>query len=247
MRVVQSDDEDKDDNSYCSTNRFHCTDVKQRASALFILEVRKQDGSVFPLASLHHITAGLMRHLRWNGRLQVDLFRDCDFHDFRASLDTGMKRLQREGIGAKKRQAEVLTEANEELMWSKGLLGNATPQSLLDTVVFYNRLFSALRSGKEHRQLRSSPCQVQVIERQGERPYLRYTEDISKNHPGGLKGNSITPKAVVHHTNSGDAQRCFVRIFQLYWQLCPKDVPSHAFYPKLSHCSTSTCWYSKIP
>ena len=112
-------------------------------SALFILEVRKQDGSVFPMASLHHITAGLMRHLRWNGRPQVDLFHDCDLHDFGASLDTEMKmkRLQWKGVGAKKRQAEVLTEANEELMWSKGLLGNATPQNSLDTVIFYNGLF----------------------------------------------------------------------------------------------------------
>ena len=89
---------------------------------------------MFPPASLHHITAGLMTHLRWNGRPQVDLFRDCDFHDFRASLDTEMQRLQREGVLAKKRQAEVLIEANKELMWSKGLLGDTTPQSLLDTV-----------------------------------------------------------------------------------------------------------------
>ena len=76
---------------------------------------------MFPLASLHHITAGLMRHLRWNGRPQVNLFRDCDFHDFRASLNAEIKKLQRERVGAKKRQAEVLTEANEELMRSKGL------------------------------------------------------------------------------------------------------------------------------
>ena len=60
------------------------------------------------------------------------------------------------------RPAEVLTEANEELLWSKGLLGDATPQSLLDTLVFYNELFFFALSGKEHRQLRSSPCQIQV-------------------------------------------------------------------------------------
>ena len=75
-----------------------------------------------------------------------------------------MKKLQREGVGAKKRQVEVLTEANEELIWSKGLLGDTTLQSLLDTVILYNRLFFALRSGKEHRQLRSSPCQIEVIQ-----------------------------------------------------------------------------------
>ena len=36
-------------------------------------------------------------------------------------------------------------------------------------------------------------------------------------------------------------------IFQLYRQLCPKDAPSHAFYPKPSHCPISTCQYSKTP
>ena len=95
---------------------------------LFTLEVRKQDGSVFPPASLHHSTAGLMRHLGWNGRSQVNLFRDCDLHDFRTLLYAEMKRLQREVVGAKKRQAKVLTEANEELMWSEGLLGDTTPE-----------------------------------------------------------------------------------------------------------------------
>ena len=76
--------------------------------------------------------------------------------------------------------------------------------------------------------------------------YSLYTQDISKNQKG-LKVCSIAPKAVVHHANSGNAQRYFVHIFQLYQQLCTKDAPSHAFYPKPSRFSTSTCWYSKIP
>ena len=32
----------------------------------FILEVRKRDGSVYTPNTLHHITAGVMRHMRWN-------------------------------------------------------------------------------------------------------------------------------------------------------------------------------------
>ena len=43
-----------------------------------------------------------------------------------------MKRLQSAGVGSKKRQAEVLTEEDEELLWQKGLLGDATPQTLVD-------------------------------------------------------------------------------------------------------------------
>ena len=46
-----------------------------------------------------------------------------------------------------KKQAEIITEQEEEL-WKKGLLGNSTHESLLNTVIFYNRLYFTLRSGK---------------------------------------------------------------------------------------------------
>ncbi len=213
----------------------------------FILEARKRDGSVYPPNTLHHICSGLMRHLRWTGKPQIDFFKDDEFADFRASLDAEMKRLQSQGIGSKKRQAEVLTEDEEELLWKKGLLGDATPQSLLDTIVFYNGLYFALRSGKEHRQLRRTPCQIELVERPGERPYLKYTEDVSKNHPGGLKGRKVAPKVVTHHANLDKQKRCFVRLFQRYRELCPEDAPPHAFYLQPSRTPTSSCWYSKCP
>ena len=57
----------------------------------FILEIRKQDGSAFTPNSLHHIVAGVMRYLRWNGKPDTDFFRNSDFSDFRASLDAEMK------------------------------------------------------------------------------------------------------------------------------------------------------------
>ena len=70
----------------------------------FILEVRKQDGNDYPPNTLHHITAGLMRNLRWSGRAQIDIFKDatCTFVKFRSLLDAEMKRLQSERKGAKK-------------------------------------------------------------------------------------------------------------------------------------------------
>ena len=158
-----------------------------------------------------------------------------------------MKRLQAMGIGNKKKQAEILTVEHEEILWSKGLLGDHTPQSLLDTIVYCNGLFFALRSGREHQQLRSSPCQIEVVERSGKRPYLKYTEDISKNHPGGLKGRHAKPKVVSHHANISEPKRCFVRLFKLYRQLCPTDVPLDTFYLQPAKKPTSTCWYSKVP
>ena len=63
-------------------------------------------------------------------------------------------------------------------------------------------LYFALRSGDEHWQLRHSPCQIQLIEKPGERPYLLYTEGRSKNNPGGLKGRKYKPKVVPHYGNT---------------------------------------------
>ena len=69
-----------------------------------------------------------------------------------------MKRISREGIGSKRRQADIIAEDEEDALWLKGFLGDKTPQSLLDTVIFYNGLYFALLSGQEHCQLRSTPC-----------------------------------------------------------------------------------------
>jgi len=213
----------------------------------FVLEVQKKCGEVYPPNSLHHIVVGIMRHVRGTGQPSIDFFKDPEFADFRGSLDAEMKRLQQLGIGSTKQQAETLTDTEEDSLWEKGLLGDHTPQTLLDTIIFYNGYYFALRSGKEHRQLRRNPCQIQVVEHPGERAFLRYTEDVSKNRPGGLKGRNIKPKVVVQHANLEDSKRCFVRLFKLYMSLCPDNAPDHALYLRPANHPTANCWYSKQP
>ena len=172
----------------------------------FVVEARKTDGTEYPPNTLHHIVAGLPRHLRFGGRML-----DQKFTAFQASLDGEMKRLQAKGLGINRRQAEVITPEEEETLWRTGQLGDSNPQQLLDTMIFCCGLFFALRSGREHRQLRRYPPQIQLIEQAA---YLKYQEDISKNHPGGLKGRKITPKVVYHHANLVNLERCFVRLLK---------------------------------
>lgn len=106
-----------------------------------------------------------------------------------------MKRLQAKGLGSSHKQAEPLTIDEEELLWQKKLLGDHSPEVLINTIIFMNGLYFALQSGEEH------PCQIKLVECPGERAYLQYVEDISKNQPGGLKGRKVKPKIVVHHEN----------------------------------------------
>ena len=210
---------------------LHLMNAAEQAYHLtrFVVEARKKDGNEYPANTLHHIITGIMRDLRWHG-IHVDFFKDPEFADIRSTLDSEMKRIQASGIGSRPKQAEIILEEEEELLWQKGLLGDSSPQVLLDTMVFCCGLFFALRSGSEHRSLRHSPCQIQVFERHGERAYLEYTEDLSKNHPGGLKGCRVKQKIVRHHANTSHQERCFVRLFKRYRQLCPAGTPPHAFY-----------------
>ena len=165
----------------------------------FIHEARKQNGEEYIPNTLLHLCNGIVRHLRNTSYPSLDLFQDPAVVQFRSSLDAENKRLQAKGLGSKQRQAEPITEEEEDLLWEKGLLGDYNPQALLNTVIYMNGLFFALHSGNEQHSLRFSPSQIQVVMRDGERPYLLYTEDCSKNHPGGLKGRRIKCKVVKHY------------------------------------------------
>lgn len=107
-------------------------------------------------------------------------------------------------------------------------------------------MYFALHSGYEHRQLHHSPCQIQLIEKPSERPYLLYTEDRSKNNPAGLKGRQYKPKVVPHYGNIKNPNRCFVQIFKKYTALCPPGHPNNTLY--LTPLTPSeTCWFSCVP
>ena len=68
----------------------------------------------------------------------------------------------------------------EERLWEKGLLGDHSPRALVDTLVYLNGLYFALRSGDQHKHLRHKSCQIKVVSTVGQEPYTVYTEDVSK-------------------------------------------------------------------
>ena len=84
---------------------------------------------------------------------EIDIFKCAGFSWFRMILDAEMKRLQTSGIGTAQRKTKPITFEDEEILWRKRILGDSNPQSLLDTMLYMNRLYFALCGGHEHRIL----------------------------------------------------------------------------------------------
>ena len=174
----------------------------------------------------------------------VNIFEDGAFAEFRGVLDGKLKQLNRTVKYVEKRKAELITAEMEDKLWESGLLGDHSPQVLVDTLVYLNGLNFALRSGEEHWRLRHNPSQTTVVRKGGMVPYIVYNEDISKTNQGELKSRKLTPKRVIHHDNP---LRCLVHLFLRYSELCPNDHPDNALYLTPSKNPTENCWYSHVP
>ncbi|XP_071105421.1 uncharacterized protein KIAA1958-like [Haliotis cracherodii] len=163
-------------------------------------------------------------------------------------LDARMKSLAKQGIGIKKRQANVVSVDQEDLLSEKGILGEDTPQKLLDTLVYLIGINYALRAGDEHRNLRVGPnSQFQITEDSSGVTYLKYTEDISKTNKGGLKSRKCSRKTIRVSENVELPQRCPVRLYRKYMSLRPNKGKCNAYYLRPLHYVKECVWYANVP
>ena len=81
-------------------------------------------------------------------------------------------------VSTKKDEKEAITDEEEDLFWSKGLMGTGSSNSLLNTVYFYNGKLFGLRGG-EHRNITVRNIRVSD-------DCLRFEENSSKSFHGGI-------------------------------------------------------------
>ena len=156
-----------------------------------------------------------------------------------------MKRLRSTGLGVSVKQAEPITIDEENQLWEKGVLGDHSPQSLVDTMLFLCGLNFALRSREEHRSLQVS--QFTLTHSPSGSLQLEYTENYSKNNAGGLAHRKVQPKHVLHHANDANPKRCLVRLYQAYMSHRPSEAKTDAFYLTPLKKPKGNVWYSKTP
>lgn len=143
---------------------------------LFIAEVVKKDGSLFPAATLRNLILSLQKFLEvTHGRI-VKFLSDVKFKPIYDALDAVMRRSANHGVGLNSRQATVITEDMENILWRKSLLGESDGPTLLHTMVYLLGLHFAVRGRDEHRRLRHEPSQISVKVDNSGRRFLEYRE-----------------------------------------------------------------------
>ena len=130
------------------------------------------------------LCVGLLRHLRENGiHLNFLDEQNSVFYEFRQALSERMSELTKQGVGTTTKQAEPISEESENMLWNKGLLGDSSSNSILNTVFFYNSKLFALREVDEHREL----CVNQIsIGTDQTGKYIMFNGRASKTYKGKI-------------------------------------------------------------
>ena len=190
---------------------------------LFVLEARRADSKPYPPSTLRNILSGLNRILQSNkAPFSILNKKDPLFRDLMKTLDTVSSDLHRQGIGATKNSAPVITIEHENMFWAKQLLGYHSPKVLQHTVFFYVGLHFVLRGIQEQYNL--IPSQFKRFPPASDvyngSVYYEYTEFISKNNQHRFKDVDSSNKCVRVYAQP-ESEKCIVKLLDEYLALLP--------------------------
>ncbi|KXJ18901.1 Zinc finger MYM-type protein 3 [Exaiptasia diaphana] len=204
----------------------------------FVVEVRKKNplGEPYPPNSLYQLCYGIMRHLKGNGRPDVNFFESSSFKLFQDTLEAETKRLLSLGVGANAKISETFSNEHEEKLWDLKLLGSHTPDVLLDTLLFLIGKNFGLRSGNEHRNLQFKQFTL-VTARNNDPEKLVYNSPMDNSHHLKIQRS----KRNECYSNTERPERCLVSLYKKYLERCPKS----ALKKKLFYLMPKRKWYEE--
>ena len=203
----------------------HDAEIVAKYLRLFVLEARRIDGQHYPPSTIRALLCGLQRVMQAS-KVPFNFFDKGDqrFRELHLTLDTVSSELHRNGIGATRNSAQVISTQDEELFWDKGCLGISSPVVLQRTVFFYVGLHFVLRGVQEQHEL----VPQQFVRNPSDRTiysadvYYQYTEFISKNNQHRFKDAKVKNKEVRVYSRPG-TERCLVKMLDVYLSKLPHD------------------------
>ncbi|KAK6182123.1 hypothetical protein SNE40_009879 [Patella caerulea] len=195
----------------------------------FIVSARKLNGGEFENNTLRGIGSSVERYLRSHNYGHT-LRESIAFSRYREVMKAKQKELKSLGKGNLPHRSDAITDEEIESLWQAKQLGSTSPQSILNTLWFYNTIHFGLRGSDEHKQMLWGDVELK-LDSDGLTECLEFTERVSKTRHGYNSKNvrQITPKM---WANSQNKDRCPVELFKLYKSLRPHNFsnPENSFY-----------------
>jgi hypothetical protein len=199
----------------------------------FILGVRKDNGDEYPPKSLLAMIMGIQAYLHSEMDMPATFIHDEPvFSGIKETLDTEVRRLTEKGVG-KAKSGHTFSDDDIDVLWENQGLGDFNPAVLLKTVLFYNSHHFGVKGGKEHRELRYHPSQIQLVQPSDDVPYLVYQRETRKSDQ------------VIQRANVDHPERCHVRLYMKYMELSPKGGRDNNFYLQPLQHEKPDVWYSR--
>ena len=149
----------------------------------FIVEFWKENRDEYPGSSLYDLLSGLSVYLQREKNFDAKLMSEI-FKEIRNTLDNVMWERAKEGVGANRPEHEFVSHEHEEILWSKGVLGESNPDQLRKTIFFLIGSRFGLCRRKEHHDLRRYPdSQINIIKVDGQDAFI-YKEFVVKQGKG---------------------------------------------------------------
>ena len=212
----------------------------------FIMEVRKVTGDVYPAETLYELVISLQMYLNSCGN-NVRFLDDGEYIEVRHCLDNRMKELSRAGNVAKRNKADVITLADENMMWANNVLGSSNPKQFVHTLLYMFGVYFALHASIEHRSLRIGPKSQLKIGLDRDKRYLEYSEDVNKTRQGGIDHRNVGRKVVRAYANISEPDKCIVNLYELYMSHRPIHLKLDDFYLRPLAAVRGNTWYASQP
>ena len=117
--------------------------------------MKVKDGSDYPGKTLYEMVTSIQKFLHQNG-LPWKLIDGPEFISVRTVLDNVIKERASMNIGMVTKQAQFISTEIESEMWERGILGEANPDQLRETVLFLLGINLGLRAGEHYDLCRDS-------------------------------------------------------------------------------------------
>ncbi len=210
----------------------------------FFMTITKKDGSMYEPSSLTSFQRSVQRFLNF-ANSHLNIFKDQEFAKSREVLVARKRQLVESfAKGNRPQSARALTEAEEDLLFEKGLFGDHEQEVLQRTVWWALSLHFGFRAQDESRKLKWGDIALDVDPDNGNEVLVWKSERGSKTRHGDGHQRAFFPTA-----QAANNHRCPVRLFKAFASHHPEaaKVPESPFFLAINQKrrAGSQIWYTK--